>query len=101
MILVRDVLQVKFGKMDEVLAGLKAATAEDNPMAAAVSRILTDRSGPYFTLIVETKAESMDAYWATMQAGFQSAAAGGQENPMNQFVRSGYREFFNIEYEAE
>ena len=96
MILVRDVMQVKFGQMDQVLAGLKGA--EGQLAAMRVSRILTDVSGPYFTLVIETRAESVDAYWQAMQEGFAMEEAG--TSPFVQYIESGYREFYTIEYEA-
>jgi hypothetical protein len=100
MILVRDIFQVKLGQMDKVLAGLKGAM-ESSTRTSMVSRVLTDISGRYFTLVVETKAESMDAYWENLQAGFKDPEVAARDNPLLPYVESGHREFYNIEYEAE
>ena len=98
MILVRDVLQVKFGQMDNILAALIASASSSQ--TSTVSRILTDLSGQYFTLVVETKAESMDAYWEALQASFTDPEQQEQMSPFGEFVESGHREFFTIEFEA-
>lgn len=98
MILVRNVFQVKWNEMDKVLAVLKEAAANSQGQSA-ISRVLTDISGPNFTLIFESKADSLDAYWESLQAMFDSEQA-EQAGAFAQYVESGYREFYNIEYEA-
>lgn len=99
MILVRQVFQVKFGQMDKVLAAFTAAS-EQVQNSSNISRVLTDISGQNFTLILETKAESMDAYWANLQASFQNSEMAEQMNNLMQYFKSGHKEFFTIEYEA-
>ena len=99
MILVRQVFQVKFGQMDNVLAAFKAAS-EQVQSSSNISRVLTDISGNNFTLVLETKAESMDAYWEGLQASFQNSELAEQMNTMMQSIKSGHKEFFTIEYEA-
>ena len=98
MILVRDVLQVKWNEMDKVLAGLQAS-AETSENSSRM-RVLTDLSGKYFTLVVETKAESMDAYWEAMRAQFGEGQSDAGRM-LSEMIESGYREFFNIEFEGE
>lgn len=99
MILARDIFQIKFGYMDQVLPVIKAAL-ESNPQITGASRILTDISGPHFTLIVETKAESVDAYWNAMQASFAQMDRAEEGSQIRQYMESGRREFYTIEYEA-
>jgi hypothetical protein len=98
MILVRQVFQVKFGQMDKVLSYLDSVS-EDLKNSTNFSRILTDISGNNFTLVIETKAESMDAWWEGLQAMFKNQEASGQTDGMSQYIESGYKEFYNIEYE--
>ncbi len=100
MILARQVFQVKFGHMDEVLAVLKKA-AESGQSTSNITRVLTDISGNNFTLVLETKAESLDAFWDGLQASFEDPEMAAQANPVMQYVESGHREFYTIEYEAE
>ncbi len=97
MILVRDTFHLKFGQMEKVLPRMIAAmTAAPGAMG---SRILTDISGRYFTLVVETKAENVEAYRQRLQAGFASQDP-EQSAAFAEAVEYGHREIFNIEYEA-
>ena len=99
MILIRQVFQVKYGHMDEVLAALKALP-QDSQMSGFGTRILTDISGPNFTLVIETKAESVDAYWTDLQASFQDPQMAAQMNGVLPYIESGHREFYTIEFES-
>jgi len=99
MILARQVFQVKFGHMDEVLAGIKKAAESGQSMPN--TRVLTDISGNNFTLVFETKAESLDSFWDGLQASFEDPEMAEQANPFMQYIESGHREFYTIEYEAE
>lgn len=100
MILVRDILQVKWNEMDKVLAGMRMS-AENSPETTSNRRVLTDISGKYFTLVVETKAESVEAYWEAMQASFQADSQSEAASLMSGLIESGRREFFNIEFEGD
>ena len=98
MILVRQVFQVKYGHMDEVLAAMK--TMPGGSMPFKNTRVLTDISGKNFTLVIETKAESMDAYMKALQAMFENPGQAGAEDVFSKFIESGSREFYTIELES-
>jgi hypothetical protein len=100
MILVRQVFQVKYGQMDKVLAAIEAAS-QSMQGSTNITRVLTDISGKNFTLVFESKAESMDAYWEALQAGFTDQEVSETVNVLMQHVESGHREFYTIEYELE
>ena len=97
MILVRDVFQIKFGKMKEALAAWKEiGSAFDNAAVKGQRRILTDLVGTYYTLVLESMFESLsewENFGRTIMADekwrkkYQDAVA---------FTESGYREIFNI-----
>ena len=100
MILVRQVFQIKYGHMDEVLTALQAVNESDRG-SAHISRILTDISGQNFTLVFESKADSLDAYWEALQASFGESELSKQMNEITQYIESGRKDFYTIEYEAE
>lgn len=100
MILARQVFQVKFGRMDEILAAFKAMP-ESTRRSMNVHRVLTDISGNFFTLVLETKAESVDAFMKALQASFEAPEFTGQPNPFMELMESGHREFYTIEYDSE
>jgi hypothetical protein len=99
MILVRQVFQVKYGCMDKVLALFKSMP-EDMRKVNNVTRVLTDISGQNFTLVTETKAESLNAYWESLQAMFKQVEGQQQFSPLEQYIESGHKEFYTIEYET-
>ena len=100
MILVRQVFQVKYGHMDPLLDMLEAVQDSDED-TGTLHRVLTDISGNNFTLVFESKAESLDAFWNSMQEMFQDSERMGRVDPMQEHIISGHREFYNIEWEAE
>jgi hypothetical protein len=69
----------------------------DTPAPFREARLLTDMSGPYFTLVVETEFESM-ADWEDAFSQLMAAQGSGEIiERMNELTRSGHREFFRIE----
>jgi hypothetical protein len=72
MIIVRTEIQCKWGRADEALASAKASYEQMQgqlPAAKGV-RLLTDMSGAQDTIVVEAEIESMDAYFAMLDAIF-------------------------------
>jgi hypothetical protein len=100
MILVRDIFQAKFGKIDELMAlmkGMVEGAPAETPAAFRKARLLTDMSGPFFTAVIETEFESM-AEWEAAWTKLMSMQGDGDTNGlMNELVRSGRREFYRIE----
>ena len=100
MYLVRDVFQVKFNQMDKVMAILKAAS-EANPGGSGVGRALTDVSGNMFTIVFETKVESIDGHREAMMAAFEDPQMAESMGALGQLFESGRREYYKIEFEME
>ena len=104
MILVRTEFQCKWGRVQEVVDSFKAMSERiDTQKVIKRARIMTDLSGRFDTVIVESEVESIDAYLAMMQAAFaspepQAAQAAITDHPQ----QSGSRTFYTIEatYEA-
>jgi hypothetical protein len=98
MILVRDVFRLKFGKARDALTVWKemAEQGKRNGMMSAPPRILTDLVGPYYTLVMETTAESLEAWEAAMHKGLGDPAFHALYQKFTPLVDSGYREIFTI-----
>ena len=95
MILVRDVFQAKYGKGGELVTLFKEAG--EKWAAQYAGRILTDASGPFFTVVTETEVAS-PAEWERRLAEVFSLTEFGQWFAlMTPLVESGRREFYNIE----
>jgi hypothetical protein len=99
MILHRVVFQAKFGKADEVVAALKQAmeSAEADQFRAFQPRILTDISGPFDTVIMESTHESLASYEQFRTALFAQQAATGTPSRMAELIESGRNEYYTIE----
>jgi hypothetical protein len=97
MIVIRNVFRLKFGKAREAVALFKEANAIQKRVGADFpSRLLTDVTGPFYTVVLEITAPSLSAFEAgapqlmadkDWQANYQKIAA---------LVESGYREVFSV-----
>lgn len=95
MILVRDVFQAKYGKGGELVALFKEA--QQKWAGGYGGRILTDVSGPFFTVVTETEVESLTAWEHEISKVFSLPEFGDWFGRMEALVESGRREFYNIE----
>ena len=105
MILVRTEFQCKFGRVQEAIDSFKAmAAGMDTQNVIKRSRIMTDLSGSFDTVILESEVESIDAYFAMLHAAFADPDfQAGQTAPAESPFKSGQRTFYPIEatYESE
>jgi hypothetical protein len=62
MILVRNIFQLKFGKMKEAMTLWKEAETVLRSVGHSPSRITTDLSGQFYTLVIENTYDSLTAY---------------------------------------
>jgi hypothetical protein len=95
MILVRSVFQAKYGKGGDLVALFKEAR-QKWPESTA-DRVLTDASGPFFTVVVETEVESLAEWERRIAEIFALSEFGDWFARMTPLVESGRREFYNIE----
>jgi hypothetical protein len=99
MLLIREVFQAKYGKAGELVQRMKQL--DDPAMLEGVSsaRILTDLTGPFDTVVIESVVASLDTYFGKMFEMFANADQAQQANPMAALVASGRREIYTIEAE--
>jgi hypothetical protein len=98
MIIVRQVFQAKYGRGDELVALFKEFSrkmeADGQPMQG--QRLLTDASGPFFTVVTEYEAESLGAWETLFQGAMARPWLGEWFGRMMPLVESGRREFYTI-----
>ena len=99
MIVIRNVFRLKFGKAREAVALFKEGNAIQKRIGAGMdfqARLLTDVTGPFYTVVLEVTAPTLAAFEATApqlmgdkdwQANYQKVAG---------LVESGYREVFSV-----
>ena len=98
MIVVRDVFQARYGHGDELVALLQEIPKliADAGFPLARYRILTDASGPFFTIVTETEMPSMGDWERQFAASTQNPAFGAWFSRMIELVDHGRREFYHI-----
>ncbi len=96
MILVRNVFQVKWNKMDEVLAGMAQMRSLSEDLGRPRQRVLTDLGGPMFTLVVEMEVESVDQWQQQQQQMFSDPKWQAAAANMPDVFESGRTEFYTI-----
>jgi hypothetical protein len=98
MIVIRNVFRLKFGKAREAVALFKEGIAIQKRIGGAdfSTRLLTDVTGPFYTVVLEIVVPSLAAFEAEAprimgdkdwQANYQKSTA---------LVESGYREIFTL-----
>ena len=97
MVVVRDVFQAKYGKGDELVQLFKVFYERMPDKFAADTRLYTDLSGPFFTIVTETEVESMDAYEKMLEEGFTDPEFGQWFSQMAEIVESGHREYYTLQ----
>jgi hypothetical protein len=97
MILVRDSFQAKYGKSGELVALFKEVREKWPASATYGYRILTDASGPFFTVVTETEVENLAAWERLIAEVFSLPEFGEWFARMAALVDSGRREFYTIE----
>ncbi len=98
MILVRNVFQLKFGKAREAIAIWKEGVAISQKVGfgSAPIRLLTDLTGPSYTLVMEVAHENLDAFERTSKKVMGAAEWKNWYQKFLPLVESGYREIFSI-----
>ena len=95
MIVVRDVFQARYGKGGELVELFKAARKELSQEYA--QRILSDASGPFFTIVTETEVASLAEWEKLIREVFSSPEFAKWFERSLPLIESGRREFYNIE----
>ena len=93
MIVIRNVFQCKPGKAKDLVATMKETFAKMPDMPKP--RLMTDVSAGFWTVVLETEAESLDA-WEKQMAGTSADARRAMSSYMD-LVTGGYREIFRVE----
>jgi hypothetical protein len=96
MILVRDIFQIKYGRMKEAKAAWKEMMPAGSPPSKQHPRLLTDLTGPYYTLVFENTYESLTDYEKVSRQEMSSPGMAAAYQKFVPLVDSGRREIFTI-----
>ena len=97
MLVIRNTFQLKFGKAKEAVASLKEAFAAQKKAGSSFGyRILTDMTGPFYTLVLEVTAPNMAAMEAEMPRNMSMPEFQAAYQRFVPLVESGERQIFAI-----
>ncbi len=100
MLLVRDVFQAKYGKGDDLVALFREIVGYwqrgQHTVKLHDHRILTDVSGPFFTVVTELVVEDFAAWQQFMADEFAMPDFGDWFARMTGVTESGRREFYTV-----
>ena len=99
MILARVVFQAKFGKADDVVTYFKTMShgLSDELLESLQPRILTDISGSFDTVVLETTHESLAALEEFRKAMFARSEESDESSRLAEIIVSGRNEYYTIE----
>ena len=99
MIVVRNVFRLKFGKAREAVALMKETRAIEKRVMSGVeysSRVLTDVTGPFYTLVLELTVPNLGTFESYTPKLFGDKEWQASYQKMTPLVESGYREVLTI-----
>ena len=96
MILVRDIFQLKFGKAKQALAHLKEGLPVIKKGGYKPERALTDFTGDFYTLIMESKFKDLAEYENALKNELSMPEWQKWYQKFVPLVESGRREILNL-----
>jgi hypothetical protein len=96
MIQVREVFQLHFGRAREAIALAREGIAIEEKHGGIKSRLLTDLTGEYYTLIMESEHESLAAFEQGLEAGMANEEFRAWYPRFAALARGGRREIYRI-----
>jgi hypothetical protein len=99
MIVIRNVFQLKFGKTREAIALMREGLAIQKRAVTGVdfsTRLLTDVTGPFYTMVLELTLPNMAAFESYGPKLFADKDWQAYYQKLAPLVESGHREIFTI-----
>jgi hypothetical protein len=97
MIVIRNVFRLKFGKAREAVAVMKEGVAIQKRAGVEFNaRILTDVTGPFYTMVLELTVQNMAAFESAAPRFMADKDFQANYQKLTPLVESGYREIFSI-----
>jgi hypothetical protein len=97
MILIRNVFRLKFGKAREAVALMKEGVAiQKRAGAPFTSRVLTDVTGPFYTLVLELTVPSLASFETEAPRFMGDKDFQANYQKLVPLIESGYREVFTV-----
>lgn len=96
MVLVRNVFQLEFGKAKQAKALWKEGLALDKKFGSSSGRVLSDITGPFYTLVFEAEYKSLTDMESHVKNAFGNKEWEEWYAKFVPLVKSGHREMYTI-----
>ncbi len=99
MVVIRNVFQLKFGKAKEAVPLMKEGLAIQQKALSDIkfsARLLTDVTGPFYTLVLEITVPDLAAFESSASRIFADSTWQANYQKFSALVESGYREVFTV-----
>ncbi|MGE0406953.1 MAG: hypothetical protein AB7O65_11690 [Candidatus Korobacteraceae bacterium] len=99
MIVIRNVFRLKFGKAREAVALFKEGIAIQKRVGSGLdfsTRLLTDLTGPFYTVVLEITAPNLTTYEAQAPRLMGDKDFQANYQKTTPLIESGYREIFTV-----
>ena len=99
MVVIRNVFRLKFGKAREAVALFKEGIAIQKRVGAGsdvTTRLLTDVTGPFYTVVLEITVPSLAAFEADAPRIMGDKDWQANNQKIGSLVESGYRDVFTL-----
>jgi hypothetical protein len=99
MVVIRNVFRLKFGKAREAVALFKEGIAIQKRVAAGPdfpTRLLTDLTGPFYTVVLELTVPNLAAFEAAAPQLMGDKDWQANYQKIGSLVEAGYREIFTL-----
>lgn len=96
MIVVRNVFKLKFGKAKEAKALVEESKSLMSKFANQPTRYLTDLTGPFYVLVMETTYASLTELESSQSDAMRTKEFSDWYQKFVPLVDSGYREIFSV-----
>ncbi|MCU7492166.1 MAG: hypothetical protein ACM3UR_02330 [Bacteroidota bacterium] len=96
MIVVRDIFRLKFGKAKEALALWREGSETLRNLGHLPDRMLTDLTGTYYTLVLETSYKNITEFEESLPKIFSNEKYQQWYQRFIPLAEAGYREIFRV-----
>lgn len=101
MMVVRSETRCQPGRVNELVERFRAVAEQINSQDVIKrARIMTDLTGPFDTIVVESEVESIDAYYELMRGMFADQDASDAQS-LADLMQSGFRTLYTLEASFE
>ena len=99
MIVIRNVFHLKFGKAREATALMREGVAAQKKALAGTefsTRVLTDLTGAFYTLVLEITVPNLSAFEANLSKAMGDPGFQASYRKLTELVDHGHREIFTV-----